>query len=192
MKKFFFICCFLLLIGQANTFGINCCRSDDVDPLTLLNPSFTIKANFYYGTEDENKLPLAETEFYLLDKSLVNILKDGKFVPEFSDRRRRHKLKESDYLTAAAKAFISEDEESALIAMLIKADVSKHKLFTLKTDYSGQAKIKELKIGTYYLFGIGKTDGEIFVWHSIVNIKSFNNAVELDQYNAEVVFSVED
>lgn len=191
MKKFFFNCCFLLLIGQANAFGINCCRSDDINPLSLLNPSLTIKANFYYGDADESKLPLAETEFYLLDKSLVNILKDAKFVPEFSDGKR-HKLKDGDYLTATAKAFSSEDEESALIAMLIKADVSKHKLYTLKTDYSGLAKIKELKIGTYYLFGIGKTDDEIFVWHFVVNIKSFNNAIELDQYNAEAVFSAED
>jgi hypothetical protein len=158
------------------------------NPLTLLDPSLTLKANFYFGDEDERTSPIAETEFYLLDESLINILKRSKFKPEFPDGKR-HKLKESDYLTAAAKALSSEDEESALIALLIKAEISKHKVLSLKTDYFGQANLKELKMGNYYMFGIGKTEDEIFVWHFVVDIKSCKNVIELDQYNAETIFS---
>jgi len=108
-----------------NAFGSTAFSFDDVNPLTLLDPSLTLKAHFYFGNEDEIKLPIAETEFYLLDESLINILKRSEFKPEFPDGKL-HKLKESDYLTAAAKAFLSEDAESALIALLIKAEISKH------------------------------------------------------------------
>ncbi len=191
MKKLLLNCCFLLIISQLNAFSAAYNQTDDVKPITLLKSSLTIKANFYFGDEDEKALPIAETEFYLLDKSLVNILKDSKFKPEFLDGKQ-HKPEEKDYLTATAKAFSSEDEESALIALLIKREISKHKRFEVKTNYSGQADLKELKTGNYYLFGIGKTDDEIFVWHFIVNIKSGSNVIVLDQYNAETIFSVED
>lgn len=123
MKKLFLNCCFLLFIGQANAFDINCCRSDDINPSDLFNPSLTIRANFYHGDEDESKLPLAETEFYLLDKSLIDILKDSNFKPEFPDGKR-HKLEESDYLTASSasrfktsKSLLSSARESSCTAM---------------------------------------------------------------------------
>lgn len=190
MKKFV-LYCFLILCGQTNAFGSTALPFDDVKTLTLLTPSLSLKANLYSGDEDERALPVAETEFYLLDESLVNILKKAKFKPEFLDGKRR-KLKASDYLTAAAKALSSGDEESVLIALLIKTEISKHTILSLKTDYFGEANQKELKMGNYYIFGIGKTEDEIFVWHFIINIKSYNNIVELDQYNAETVFSVDE
>lgn len=190
MKKLF-LYCFLILFGQMNAFGSTAIPLDDVNPLSLLDPSLTLNANFYSGAEDEIKLPVAATEFYLLDESLVNILKESKFKPKFADGKR-HRIKESDYLTAAAKALSSEDEESALIALLIRAEIAKHKVLSLKTDYLGQANRKELKTGNYYIFGIGKTEDEIFVWHFVARIKSCKNVIELDQYNAETVFSADD
>ncbi len=185
--------CFLLLIGQLNAFGSTAFQFDDVNSLTLLNPSLTLKANFYFGDQDETALPIAETEFYLLDESLVTILKESGFKPEFVDRKRhKSKLTDKDYLTATAAAFSSEDDESALIALLIKAGISKHKLFTLKTNRSGQANIKELGRGRYYVFGVGKMRDETFVWHFAVDVKSCANRIKIDQYNAEIVFPAED
>ena len=184
--------CFLLLItvltGQSNAFGSTALRFDDVKSLTLLNPSLTLKANLYSGEQDEKISPVAETEFYLLDKSLVSILKDSNFKPE-SANGNQHELKDDDYLTATANAFSSDDEESALMTLLIKKEISKHQVFSLKTDYYGQAKLKRLEMRNYYIFGVGRTEDEIFVWHSLVDIKSCSNVVELDQYNAEAVFS---
>ena len=47
-------------------------------------------------------------------------------------------------------------------------------------------------MGNFYIFGIGKTEDEIFVWHLVVDIKSCRNVIELDQYNAETVFSADE
>ena len=188
MKQLFSYCCLLLLIGQLNVFGSLRFHNDDVNPLILLKSSLTVKANFYFGDEDEETSPIAETEFYLLDKSLINILKDSGFKPEFLDGKE-YKLEREDYLTATAAAFSSDDEESVLIAFLIKEKISKHKIFAVKTDSSGQAAVKAIEAGNYYLFGIGKTEDEIFVWHLPIKIKSGRNTIEIDQYNAEVVFS---
>lgn len=191
MKKLI-LNCFLLLLGQLNAFGSTASQFDDAKSLALLNPSVIFKANFYFGDQDETVLPIAETEFYLLDESLVTILKKSGFKPEFVDRKRhKSKLTDKDYLTAAA-AFSSEDDQSALIALLINAGISKHKLFTLKTNRSGQANIKELGRGRYYVFGIGKMRDETFVRHFAVDIKSCANRIKIDQYNAEIVFPAED
>ncbi len=190
MKKLV-LYCLLILNGQSNAFGSTAFLADDVKPLTLLSTSLTLKANFYFGDEDEMTSPIAETEFYLLDKSLVNILKHYKFTPEFRDGIQ-HKLKESDYLTAAAKAFSSEEEVSVLIALMIKEAISKHKVISLKTNRLGRADLKELRMGNYYIFGMGKIDDEIFVWRFVVDIKSGNNVIELDQYNAETAFSADE
>lgn len=92
--------CLLILIGQSNAFGSTAFRADDVKPLTLLNPSLTMKANFYFGDEDEMTSPISETGFFLLDESLISILKDSKFKPEFLGEKH-YKAKENDYLTAA-------------------------------------------------------------------------------------------
>ncbi len=186
MKLLFLIFYFILLVGQMNAFGLSC-RTDEVNPLNLLKSSLTIKANIYFGDEDEEAFPITKTDFYLLDKSLVNILKDSGFKPEFEDGKQ-HKLEEEDYLTATAKAFSSDDDESALITFLIKEKLSKHKLFVVKTDYSGRADIKALKTGDYYLFGFSKTNDEIFVWHLPIKIKSGRNVIEIDQHNADAVF----
>lgn len=152
-----------------------------------------LKANFYFGDEDETALPITETEFYLLGKSVVTILKDSGFRPEFLDgKRHRRKLTNRDYSTATPRADSSEDDESALIALLIKSDISKHKLLILKTDFSGQANIKELAMVRYYVFGIGRMRDETFVWHFAVDVKSCANRIEIDHYNAETVFLADD
>lgn len=190
MKVFFFKCCFLVLAGQVNAFGALHYRSDVVNPLNLAKASLTIKANLYFGNEDEETSPIAETNFYLLDKSLINILKDSGFKPEYSDGKE-YKLERADYLRATAAAFFSDDEESVLITLLIKEEISKHNLFALKTDYAGQANVKALTTGNYCLFGISKTEDEIFVWHLPIEIKSGRNLIEIDQHNAEVIFSAD-
>jgi hypothetical protein len=179
-----------LLIGQISFVDAKFCQNDDVKPLNLLKSSFSIKANVYYGDEDEEKIPIADTEFYLLDKNLIKVLKDFNFKPEFLDSQK-HNLEDEDYLTATAKAFISEDVESTLIRLLIKKQILKHQVFSLKTDYQGQAKVNSVKEGNYYLFGIGKAEDEILVWHFPVSIKLGTNVIEIDQYNANTLFFTE-
>jgi hypothetical protein len=191
MKQFFVNCCLLLLFGQINLFGAKLCQTDGVNPLTLLKPSLTLQANIYYGDQDEESSPITETDFYLLDKSLVKILKDSNFKPEFEGEKERS-LEVEDYLTATAKTFSSANEESEIVALLLKKEISKHQSFTLKTNLRGQAKVKSAKTGEYYLFGIGKADGEILVWHFPVNIRVGSNVIEVDQHNTSVVFAADE
>lgn len=188
MKPLFANCCLFLLIAQANALGAYLRITDDIKPLSQLKTTFTIQANLYYGDHDEESSPIAETDFYLFNKSLVNILRDSNFKLEFEDKKQSS-LQDEDYLTATAKAFASEDEESEIVALLIRKEISKHQLLTLKTNLRGQAKVKSVKAGNYYLFGIGKADDEIFVWHLPVNIKAGGNLIEIDQHNADAVFA---
>lgn len=190
MKQFLLYSLFLL-IGHLNTFGFSAPLTDDVKPLDLLKPTLTIKANVYFGREDEEVFPIARTEFYLLDKSLVDILKDSKFKLEFTGQKK-HKIQDEDYLSATANAFSSFDEESQLLTLLIQKEIAKHQIYAVKTNFQGKAQIDSVKMGNYFLFGIGKTEDEIFVWHLPVTIKSGENLIELDQNNAETVLSIED
>lgn len=180
----------LILTAQVNIFAAHSYRIDDVNPLDLLKPSLTLQANVYYGDQDEESSPIAETEFYLLDESLVKILKDSSFNLELEGENERS-LEDEDYLTAAANAFSSEDEESKLIALLINKAISQHQLFSLKTNFQGEAKIKSIKIGNYYLFGIGQANDEVLIWHFPVSIKLGCNDIEVDQHNA-MPFSIND
>ncbi len=125
-------------------------------------------------------------------KSLVKILQKAKLKPEFSDGKRS-KLTDEDYLEATARAFTStDDEESQLIALLIEKEISKHKIAVVKTNYYGNGNLKTIKTGNYYLFGIGRTEDEILVWHQPIQITSGKNTIEIDQHNAEVVFSIDE
>ncbi len=191
MKQLFLIYCFILLIGQFNVYGSLPFQTDDVNPLIQLKASLSIKANVYYGDEDEESFQVS-TDFYLLDESLVKILKTAKFKPVFLDRKR-HRITDEDYLEATAKAFSSDkDEESQMVSLLIRNEITKHQISTAKTNYLGKGNFKAIKTGNYYLFAIAKTEDEVFVWNLPVEIKSGINSIEIDQYNAETVLSLDE
>ncbi len=125
MKQLFLIYCFILLIGQFNVYGSLPFQTDDVNPLIQLKASLSIQANVYYGDEDEESFQVS-TDFYLLDESLVKILKTANFKPVFLDRKR-HRITDEDYLEATAKAFSSDkDEESQMVSLLIRNEITKH------------------------------------------------------------------
>lgn len=165
-------------------------ESDEIKFSDLLSASLKIEANVYYGDQDEEIAPVTETDFFMLDQSFMDILKNSKFNPEFEGGKEREIVGE-DYLTATAKALSSGDEESTIVSYFIKKEIFKHRLFVLKTNFRGQAEVKRVKTGNYYLFGIGKSGDEIFVWHFPVKIKSGRNVIEVDQNNAAVIFSAD-
>jgi hypothetical protein len=136
MRRTLLHCCLLLLIGQINAFGLEHPRTEAVDPQILLLSSLSIKAEVYFGDEDEVSRPIHNTDFYLLDRSLAGILKDSGFTPETEDGKEQ-RLEASDYLDAAASAFYSSADESALLAMPIRREIARHQLFAVKTNDSG-------------------------------------------------------
>ncbi|HSK70542.1 MAG TPA: hypothetical protein VK892_02520 [Pyrinomonadaceae bacterium] len=59
-------------------------KSDVLKPGKIISlfekANFTISAKIYYGDQDEEEVAI-KTEFYLLDKSVVEILRNAKFSP---------------------------------------------------------------------------------------------------------------
>lgn len=158
--------------------------------------TFSVRANIYFGDQDEEVFPLEDTEFYLLDESLVKILQAARFKPVFSDGKK-HRATDEDYLEAAAQALTAPEKsqvsgEAEVIAFLIEDAIRKHRLSLARTNSFGRGYFKEIVPGNYYLFGIGTTDAEVFVWHLPVEIKSGVNFIEVDQNNAAVIFATDE
>lgn len=194
MKRLLFkfrLLVFLLLVGHADVGGAPLSRIDAVDPRVSVKSSLAVAANIYFGDQDEETHPV-ETEFYLLDKSLIEILKTARFEPELPNGEKRLPT-DAEYLEAAAQALTAgdDDAEAALVAFLINEELLKHRRAVAATDLLGRGSFRAVKTGDYFLFGIGRTQAEIFVWHLPVQIKAGGNRVELDQTNAGVIFSSE-
>lgn len=185
---------FLLLLcpplgGRLNAGGALSRRTDAVNLLAVKKASLLLKANVYFGDQDEETFPIV-SRFYLLDESLIEILKLARFTPEFPDGEKRL-VTEADYLIAAAQALTAEnDVEGETVAYLINEQMKKHQRAAAVTDQDGHGTFTRLRSGEYYLFGIGSTGDEIFVWHLPVQIRAGGNTVEIDQTNAEVIFEI--
>lgn len=143
-----------------------------------------INANIYYGAEDEQAVPI-ETEFYLLDESVIEILKQAKLKPSFPDGNRRQ-LTDEDYLQATVQALTANDAESKVVRLLIENELAAHKFISVKTDSAGTA-YAPIPIGNYYLFGVGKASGQTLVWNTAIAVVDGRNNIEADQYNADLI-----
>jgi len=191
MKRFFLNCCLLLFAGQLNASGTPFIQIDAVNPLVHTKASVTVDAQIYFGDQDEEMYSI-ETEFYLLDKSLIEILKKAHFKPEFPDGKQCQ-ITDEDYLEAAANAFTAEkDEESKIVAFLINNAMAKHQRAVMHTNKFGKGKFEAVKTGSYYLFGVGRTNAEVFVWHSPIEITAGGVSIEINQNDAAVIFSIDD
>lgn len=168
----------LLIVTALLAFQTALARGDSAKSFIMIN------ANIYYGAEDEKAVPV-ETEFYLLDKSAIEILKSANFKPSFTDGKRR-KLTDQDYLEATAQAFTAADAESRIVRLLIEDTLSAHKFISIKTDSAGTA-YAPVPIGSYYLFGVSKAEDQTLVWNEAIDVKDGRNNIEADQYNAALV-----
>lgn len=162
-------------------------RFDDVKPKLELNGSLQIRANIYHGDESETVAPIADTKFYLLTENLVAILQKADFNPVDGDEKPL--ADETDYLEATVNAFNSDDENSLFVSVLISSAINKQTAAKLKTNGVGFGKIKTVRAGKFFLFGIAREENEIFVWHLPIEIKPGENRIELDQHNAATVVS---
>lgn len=93
--------------------------ADDTKP--SLNGSLSIKANVYFGDESEETESI-ETSFYLLKDNLVTILKKAKFEPV--DENDKPLTDDFAFLTATAKAFMDDDENSLFVSVLLNDNIT--------------------------------------------------------------------
>lgn len=209
MKKIFLTAgCFLLLVGQFAVGGgggghptaaaatAAAAAAAPSDPVTgragnQTATTLTVRANLYFGGEDQDSEPVT-TDFYLLDQSLIAVLKRARFKPVFADGVKR-RVRDEDYLEAAAKVLLSQpDDEAALLALLINEQLARHQTAFAYTDGAGRGRFKAIRAGKYYLFGIKKIEDQTVVWHLPILVKPGGNAIELDQHNAAAIFSEDD
>lgn len=85
----------------------------------------------------------------------------------------------------------ADREDQALAAIFLANVVQRHKRAEFKTDEHGAAKLKAIRVGEYYLFGIKRIGDQILVWHALVQIKPGANRLAINRSNAATVFAVE-
>lgn len=158
-------------------------KNDDVRFGKLLNTDLRVAAYLYRGDEDEYRFPLRAT-VYLLRSSVIEILKEKGFAPE--DESGQKIFDEEAYLDAIAIALAGEDEENALLSVLILDAINQRKAVKFTTARDGQGKAV-VPNGSYYLFAVAENESEFFVWHQPLDLLAPTQIIELDQYNAEAV-----
>lgn len=119
--------------------------------------------------------------FYLLNHSVVSILKKADFNPV--DENDLPLSKDSAYLEAVANTFAEPGEENDLLASLIREIVQKEQVTVIKTNRSGTGMSGTIKAGCYFLFAVERVENEIFVWNLPVYLSGKTNEIEIDQYN---------
>ena len=115
-----------------------------------------------------NILPVKAEKFYLLDEDLESILRDA----DIEDTTGQG-LVNAFGLSVLFPERYSEINKNAL------SEINKHRVYDTLTDSTGKAQIKNVKPGSYYLFGITKSKNGFAVWSSPVTINPGQNALNL-------------
>jgi len=179
MKNHWIIQFFLLIILTVSI------SADDVPP-DLINARLVISAQFYFGDNDEEKMPFV-ADVYLLPASAVEILKKAGFQPQ--DENGLFLTDDDSYYSAFAQTFDRTDEENAILNLLLFEKIEHKKIVKLKTDAEGYTQAT-IKTGSYHLFTVKRHEDEIFLWNLPVLVSPGGSSVTLDQYNAGAVVEI--
>jgi hypothetical protein len=112
--------------------------------------------------------PVKQEKFYLLDEELATILTRANIEPE-----------EGDVVTTCAAAVADQSRRETLQKCL--AAIRPHIVYSVTTDARGEAKFKDVKPDSYYLFGFMKTaDRTYAVWNTMVTVSPGENTLNLN------------
>lgn len=143
----------------------------------------SIEAGFDLKSDDASYLE--PTEFYILDNSLVDILRNDNInTPSIYGRRS-----DQDYLSdfANASKFPNNPDYRVFHLATIKA-LTPHIIQRVTTDSNGKARFAPVAAGTYYIMGVGSTPGSIVIniWNIKVVLKDGENPLVLDENSSRV------
>lgn len=194
MKTFPLCAVIIFLLLPATVFSRRT-SSDDIKPAALPaqleKAELTVSTHIYQGDQDQISQPI-EANFYLLNQSIIEILKKSGFTPveEGSDNDGENtitKPDESAYLEALAGVLGGGGGDAGLPDLLFWNAVKKHRISAvLSSNMFGVGRSKTVLSGNYYLFGYAPVDDQIFIWNVPVYLSGGKNQLELDQYNAEI------
>jgi Predicted membrane protein len=122
-------------------------------------------------TVSQNGSPVAvkNEKFYLLDKSLEDILNDAGLEPI-----EGNSLASSLGLAVMFPDRYGDFRQKAMAAINSKVEYSG------TTDGTGTAKLSGIEPGSYYLFGITKTGKGFAMWSSQVSVNAGDNLMNLE------------
>jgi hypothetical protein len=122
-------------------------------------------------TVSQNGSPIAvkNEKFYLLDKSLEEILDDAGLEPI-----EGNSLTNSLGLAVMFPERYGDFRQKAMNAINSKIEYSG------TTDSTGTAKLSGIEPGSYYLFGVTKTGKGFAMWSSQVSVNAGDNVMDLE------------
>lgn len=112
--------------------------------------------------------PVKQERFYLLDKSLDEILSRANIEPE-----------EGDLASTCAAAVIDPARRATRDKCL--AAINPHIVYRLTTDASGKGSFKNVKPDNYYVFGVTKVGADSYaLWNTTVTVNPGENLLNLN------------
>ncbi len=140
-----------------------------VAPETVAPDKGTVDIEAKIATKSGAIEPVQKEKFYLLDKDLQSILSDADIQDETGQGLN----------TAFGLSVVYPDKYRETNKKSLDA-INKHVKYDVLTDASGKAQMKDVKPGSYYLFGITKTRNGYAIWSSPVAIQTGDNKLVLD------------
>jgi hypothetical protein len=131
--------------------------------------------------------PVARTDFYLLDKSLIQILLDGRF--KNSSGEVIQKKEQIYYYFARSYSGYNIFDFYTDMFNQATALIKPHLVQSVKTDFAGKATFKSIPTGKYYLMGYCGMSKNYMVWNVEIDITPGNNSLTLDQNNLAYTLS---
>lgn len=128
----------------------------------------TVVVDAKISTKTGSIQPVRNEKFYLLDKDLEEILDDANIDDETGAGLRN----------AFGMAILYPDRYGDTKQKAL-SNIGKHTKYSALTDSNGKASIKDIKPGSYYLFGITKTKTGFAIWSSPVVITPGQNVLNL-------------
>jgi hypothetical protein len=148
------------------------------------NPNVTLKLETGIIFNNGDVVPVARTDFYLLDQDLETILRGAS--PPFTVEKNIPTLVSSYWVWSMKVAILGSGPRSRDKANLDRASalIRPHVVATCTTGFKGDAECSAPR-GSYYLLGFATIRQANVLWHLKIDLNA-DQKVILDQKNAVV------
>lgn len=126
-------------------------------------------------------LPVRNTRFYFLKKDAETVLNDADVENDTGQ----------SLLTAIGMSVVYPDRYGSLNRQAMSA-ISRNAVYSITTDGSGKASLKDVEPDNYYLFAVTKSGDGYVLWNSPVTIQAGQNALVLPPASPTTVMQQEE
>lgn len=144
-------------------------QSTQTDVSTIQPDRGSVVIEAKVATRSGAPQPVRDEKFYLLDKDLDSILSEADIET----------IPGQTLLNSFGLSVVSPDKYPDINKRALAA-INRHIKYNGLTGTTGQAQLKDVKPGSYYLFGITKTRSGFAIWNSPVTIQPGDNRLVLE------------